>query len=404
MTPPSGTGKDVAGEVVDLVREKNIPLEALGCDGTPVNTGIHKGTQFWCGSTLNFNPGFLGALCEIEKGLGIECQHCVCLLHCNELFFRHRMCELDGSTQGPEAFSGPVGSTATMDVWKEKIVAFSKIPGKVPVIPEDVVTTLSRDQKLLYKLGMAVQTGDFPDNLPGAAIGPCCHARWLTCACRLLRMYMSTSKPSKTLKKLVFIILNHYIPCWFRIKMNPHCQSGAENFFYMVELGRDLPISDQATLHRVLQTNSFWGHAENLLIGMLADSRNVIREKAVLSILAARRKYDQEAHPRKFLPPQLNFAATLYVDLINWEEEQATEPPITMKLSEEEILSARLRPLRLPAYPCHTQSVEHAIPLVTEACLHRAGYCGRHSWIISTAESRQICPKFNTKKNDGSID
>ena len=96
--------------------------------------------------------------------------------------------------------------------------------------------------------------------------------------------------------------------------------------------------------------------------------------------------------------------------------EQKTEPPLTMSLSDREILDIIEKPLQLPHYPCHTQHVERIVPLVTESALQTVGYQNRHRlyfihfgtyeiillyrWILSTLESRKICPTFNTKKND----
>ena len=57
-----------------------------------------------------------------------------------------------------------------------------------------------------------------------------------------------------------------------------------------------------------------------------------------------------------------------------------------MKYSDDEILSALHTPLELPAYPNHTQSVEHIIPLVTEACNHKVGYTDRHRLELSFKE------------------
>ena len=64
--------------------------------------------------------------------------------------------------------------------------------------------------------------------------------------------------------------------------------------------------------------------------------------------------------------------------MIDWEEEQKTEPPLTMSLSEEIIISALDKRLILPSYPNHTQAVERTVPVVTEACKQKVGYLARH--------------------------
>ena len=63
MTPEGGTGRAIAREMVDLVRERNIDLVVMGMDGTSVNTSVHNGVI---------------RLTELE--LGIPVQHIICLL------------------------------------------------------------------------------------------------------------------------------------------------------------------------------------------------------------------------------------------------------------------------------------------------------------------------------------
>ena len=89
VTPSGSTGKEIAKEIVSVVRERNVKLRVLGMDGCSTNCGIHKGV-FRC----------------VEVELGEAVQHVVCLLHCNELFFRHVFEEIDGVTLGPEKLEG----------------------------------------------------------------------------------------------------------------------------------------------------------------------------------------------------------------------------------------------------------------------------------------------------------
>ena len=140
------------------------------------------------------------------------------------------------------------------------------------------------------------------------------------------------------------------------------------------------------------------------MISFLADKRAPIRTKAVNYIMKARREFDQANHPRKFSVPKLNFEATIYVDLIDWDSVDCTEPPMTIELSNDAVKSALDTPLILPAYPNHTQSVEHMIPLVTEACRQRVGSVNRHRWILNTIDSREKRLKFESKQDDMCFD
>ena len=95
--------------------------------------------------------------------------------------------ELDGPTTGPQAWSGPIGGALVKDVWLEPVVNFAKVEGKVKDMPMEVLKDLSRDASILYKLGLAVQSGVVPQDVVAATIGPPLHARWLTTAARDLR-------------------------------------------------------------------------------------------------------------------------------------------------------------------------------------------------------------------------
>ena len=289
------------------------------------------------------------------------------------------------------------------------MVAFVPVTGKLPILSEEQLKDTSRDQYLAYRLGHALQSGEVPDGVAGATIGPCCHARWLTTCVRCLRLAMSIKRRTKAFDRILFFLVNLYLPSWFKIKNNPHCQSGAKHLFFMLELSRDLCINSQNIVHKVLQDNSFFAHPENVIIACLADHREEIRRKAVLYIMAARRDFAAESHPRQFIPPTINtkvivtaqpnpninityiivivllyllliskMKAKIYVDLVDWEKEQKTEPPLTMGLSEETILSALEKPLKLTSYPNHTQTVERTVPVVTESCTQKVGYSARH--------------------------
>ena len=270
-------------------------------------------------------------------------------------------CKLDGVTSGPNSFSGKIGKDISQDVWREPIVAYPTVAGKMPVLSEEQLSDTSRDQYLVYHLGHSLQSGIVPDKIASATIGPLLHARWLTTVARILRKALSTRRPTKTFSRICFFIVNVYLPSWFHIKNKPHCQSGALHLFNMLQLSRELDSRMKDIMTKVLQENSYFAHPENIIIACLADSRVKIREKAVTYILTARDMFDNEIHPRKFLPPRLILEATDNVDMINWETKQKAEPPLMMKLSREEIIGAMKQPLILPKYPCHTQNVEKTV-------------------------------------------
>jgi hypothetical protein len=84
VTPYNGSGAAIARELVAVVRERGVQLQVLGMDGCSVNCGIHN-----------------GVFRLLELDLGYSVQHCVCLIHLNELPIRHYFIMMDGVTSGP---------------------------------------------------------------------------------------------------------------------------------------------------------------------------------------------------------------------------------------------------------------------------------------------------------------
>lgn len=111
------------------------------------------------------------------------------------------------------------------------------------------------------------------------------HARWLTTANRILRLYIGTRKPSHNLKALVTFIVKVYAPMWFNIKMEPKCVNGAKHFWKMISLSRYLPNNLRKIVDDTLQRNGYFTHSENILLAMLTDGDDEIRKNAVDLIL-----------------------------------------------------------------------------------------------------------------------
>ena len=84
VTPKSGHGKEIAAELLTVVRERDVQLRVLGMDGCSVNCGIHR-----------------GVIRCMEVELGYPIQRFICLLHHVELYFQHQFETVDGRTLGP---------------------------------------------------------------------------------------------------------------------------------------------------------------------------------------------------------------------------------------------------------------------------------------------------------------
>ena len=59
-------------------------------------------------------------------------------------------------------------------------------------------------------------------------------------------------------------------------------------------------------------------------------------------------------------------------------EKELYEPPLTMRLSDDQIKAFEKTPLSIPDYPLHTQAVERAVKLTTEAASKVVGFEQRH--------------------------
>ena len=90
-----------------------------------------------------------------------------------------------------------------------------------------------------------------------------------------------------------------------------------------------------------------------------------------------------------------------YVNIIDWQSIEVTEPPILANMSECEleqyVASGDIPKVNFPKFPCHTQAVERCVKLVTEASAAVCGQKSRDGFIHVRLESRHIMPKFNTK-------
>ena len=90
---------------------------------------------------------FNGCIRNLEELLNKPLQWAICLLHTNELPLRHVFTMLDGTTNSPVAFAGPIGKCLTSDVSCWPVAAnFKSISNPQFVhLPESVVNDLSTD-------------------------------------------------------------------------------------------------------------------------------------------------------------------------------------------------------------------------------------------------------------------
>ena len=133
LEPEGGKGEQVAEAVLNFLREHNLDSSWLivGGDSTAANTGK-----------------YIGAFASLEKKLWRRLLWILCMLHLNELPWRHIFVALDGPTSSHNTFLGVIGkilpNVEDLD-WSAKVEKVQLGPG-LPELPEVVASDLSSDQ------------------------------------------------------------------------------------------------------------------------------------------------------------------------------------------------------------------------------------------------------------------
>ena len=215
-----GTGAAIADGLDIAIKAMGIAdnLIAIGADSTAVNIG-HKN----------------GAVHLLECRLGRTLHWFVCNLH-NELPLRHLCKHLIGPTESSTNWKGPVGNAlATCESLPLSSTGIRCIPDGA-TLPDIDLVDLSRDQTSLYKMIKAIKTGLISSDLLREKPGPMSHARWLTIAGRICRIYVATEESSDELYSLTLFIVCYYGPMWFEIKKRAWCTDGAIHLLQMIKL------------------------------------------------------------------------------------------------------------------------------------------------------------------------
>ncbi|GBN06382.1 hypothetical protein AVEN_38035-1 [Araneus ventricosus] len=114
----------------------------------------------------------------------------------------------------PRIYSGPIRKSL-VNCGNIPVANFKPVYCGLPVV---TVTYLSKDQKYLLDIFYAALTGVCSSDLFRRDTGPTSHARCLTTANRILRLYIRTEEPSSELIQLVYYIMRVYCIAWFSIK------------------------------------------------------------------------------------------------------------------------------------------------------------------------------------------
>ena len=117
-------------------------------------------------------------------------------------------------------------------------------------------------------------------------------------------------------------------------------------------------------------------------------------------VLKARER--REDTPRWFSLPKLHFNAKVYHQILDWQNITITEPPATMRLSDEhlkELVCSIEKPSSIPEFPCHTQAVERVIKLVTEDSNAVIGKVDREGFIKTRIEGKKTIATLESEKD-----
>ena len=95
----------------------------------------------------------------------------------------------------------------------------------------------------------------------------------------------------------------------------------------------------------------------------------------------------------------INFKAVHWTDLIDLSVNEVCEPPLTLDCSEDELQNSLLtgEKINLLDFPSHSQGVERAVKLVTEASQSVYGFEARHQQILVKVLCQQLRPAFSSK-------
>lgn len=380
----------IADQILAWLKDRGADktLQAIGGDSTNVNTG-------WEG----------GVMKHLETKLGRRLVWIVCDLHTGELGLRHLIIALDGPTISNNKWSGKLGKMLDDATDLEINPKFPKIDSapQLPQLSEEVIRDLSTDQSYAYRITEAIRTGVLPEGLALLEIGPVSHSRWLTTALRFCRIWVSKhglrKKQQENLQLIVEYIVGVYIPNWFTIKTTGTWVEGPRHLLYQLQQLQKQKKKVIELVSPTVQRSAWYARPDVILQAMLCSEEQTERQEAVNKIQLLRGQDqlgDSSVKPRK--TPNINFKATKISELVDWSTE-VLEPPLTIGISTEDLSMFVDRPMVVPAWPSHTQSVERCVKMVTEASSHVFSHERRESYIRAQVVSREIMSRNNSKQD-----
>ena len=181
--------------------------------------------------------------------------------------------------------------------------------------------------------------------------------------------------------------------------------SGPSHLFSLMKLINTQSKEVQGVVVPVVQRNAFYAEPGVMVCAMLESEEESVRMTAVNIIRKHRDKPNKISKSkvlqgvRKRSVPALQWDAQSWDKIIDWDKCQFHEPFILSKLEMNVIEECYAKPFCFPKYPVHSQSVERAVKLVSEASSKVSGEERRHTSILSVVSSRRSRKAFDTKKD-----
>lgn len=316
------------------------------------------------------------------------------MLHGIELLLRTLIENLDGPYKSKNQLSGPIGKVLN-ECEKLQVVGCEAINFPCDVVDDNII--LSTDQKYLFEMCKAISVGCVHPSLAARKCGPINKARWVTTACRYLRVYVAEENPSENFQTIIQFILKVYAPMMFKIKYQSSVVFGAIHSRFLPQRARSL-IDDS------ISRNGYAAHPESVTLAMLNDDQIGIRRQGWLNVLNARNS-NNSIEIRVFRVPKINFKCHNYMNLIEFDH---ADPPLLRDINVSieninDLASKKILDLHSGAFlkhmSIHTQSVERAVKETTSASKKLSDEKARDGLIYNRLASRNAVPKFDSKQD-----
>ena len=150
------------------------------------------------------------------------------------------------------------------------------------------------------------------------------------------------------------------------------------------------------------QINGYMAHSESILLAMVNDKNDRIRQKAVEKIISLRKNVPSE-EVRKFKIPTINFKAKNYIEMVGFDE-ITSPPPLLGDFSDDDLAYAGNGCYELPveAIPCHSINNERLVQASAQAVKYPVGEDRVHERLLNNRASQLKIPtNFNKSHFSG---